>query len=382
MSPETSASPLQREVNSQTLPTPEEAASRFTFSANPEPASQEDYEQAMEDLAFGERFTDHMTLMSWNPEEGWHNREVTGFANLEMSPAAGVLHYSQEIFEGMKAFRWPDGSVWVFRPGFNAARMNQSARRMEMPEMDLEDFVGSLVQLVRADEKWVPWTEDASLYLRPFMVADEPFLGVRPAKQYLYSVIASPVGPYFKAGLDPVSIYVTDEYHRSAPGGTGSAKTGGNYSGSMLPQRMAAERGFEQVCYLDAATNKNLEELGGMNIFVVRSDGTAVTPRLTGTILEGGTRAAVIQLLKDRGTTVLEQDIPIEGLVEDIKNGDVTEMFACGTAALVVPIGRLGGNGFDLKLGGTETTQAIYEDLSGIQRGTAEDRHNWMYRIV
>lgn len=382
MSPMASISPLQREVNNQTLPTPEKAAERFDFSENPVPASEEEYAAAMEALDFGEQFTDHMALMSWNPTDGWHDGEVTGFANLSLSPAAGVLHYSQEIFEGMKAFRWADGSVWVFRPGFNAARFNQSARRMEMPELPLEDFLGSLVGLVRADEKWVPSTPDASLYLRPFMIADEAFLGVRPAEEYLYAVIASPVGPYFKAGLAPVSIYVSDQYHRAAPGGTGGVKTGGNYSGSMLPQRIAAEEGYEQVCYLDAATNKNLEELGGMNLFVVRKDGTALTPRLTGTILEGGTRAAVIQLLRDRGVEVLEQDIPIEQLTEDIKNGEVTEMFACGTAALVVPIGRLGGNGFDLSLTESETAEMIYADLSGIQRGTAEDRHGWMYRIA
>ena len=375
-------SPLQEEVAAQVLPDADEAAGAFEVSVNSAPASDEEHAKAMSELAFGECFTDHMVTMGWTPEGGWENREVQAFGPLDLLPSAAVLHYSQEIFEGMKAFRWQDGSVRVFRPGFNSARFNQSARRMEMPEVPLEDFIGSLVALVRADKRWVPGAPNTSLYLRPFMIADESYIGVRPANSYLYSVIASPVGVYFKDGLAPVSIYVADEHHRAAPGGTGAAKTGGNYSGSMLPQRLAAEQGYEQVCYLDPATNANLEELGGMNLFVVRKDGTALTPRLTGTILEGGTRSAIIQLLNDRGVEVHEQDIPLADLIEDIKNGDVTEMFACGTAALITPIGRLGGSNFEVELTESATAKDLLAELGAIQRGEVEDRHGWMYQVA
>lgn len=378
---EDSVSPLMREVNDQVLPSSSEAAKRFPVTRNPDAATAEQHAEAMTELAFGTRFSDHMATMSWNPTDGWHDRKVQAFGPLSLSPAAAVLHYSQEIFEGLKAFKWEDGSIWTFRPGFNSARFNQSARRMDMPEVRLEDFIGSIVQTVSTDSRWVPKEGDASLYLRPFMIADEPYLGVRPARNYLYALITSPVGAFFKDGLNPVSIYVSDTYHRAAPGGTGAAKTGGNYSASMLPQRMADHLGFEQVCYLDAATNKNLEELGGMNLFVIRKDGTAQTPRLTGTILEGGTRSAIIQLLSDRGTKVEEVDIPIKELVEDIRSGEVTELFACGTAALVTPIGRLGGDGFDLEVNGTEVSLELYSALSDIQRGRAEDPHGWMYCI-
>lgn len=375
-------SPLQQEVNAQVLPEADEAAALFTVEQNPKRMEDSDRAEAMKQLAFGEQFTDHMAVAHWDADTGWHGKKVTAFGPLVLSPAAAVLHYSQEIFEGLKAFRWEDGSVWTFRPGFNAARLNQSARRMAMPELPLQDFIGSIVQTVREDRGWVPTAPNTSLYLRPYMIASEAFLGVRPAREYLYGMIASPVGAFFKDGVNPVSIYVSNEYHRAAPGGTGAAKTGGNYSGSMLPQRLAGELGYEQVCYLDAKTNKNLEELGGMNLFVIRKDGTAVTPKLTGTILEGGTRAAIMQLLADRGVEVKQQDIPIAELVEDIESGNVVEMFACGTAALVTPIGRLGGSNFDVALTGTKVSEELYKELNAIQRGQAPDRHNWMYRIL
>lgn len=373
---------LEEEVAGQTLPAADQVAKRFPLVPNPNPASDERHAEIMEALDFGVAFGDYMAVADWSVDDGWHDRRVEAFGPLALSPAAAVLHYSQEIFEGLKAFRWEDGSIWTFRPGFNAARLNHSARRMAMPEIPLDDFLGSLVQMVRADERWVPGTQNASLYLRPFMIADEEFLGVGAAQHYKYAVISSPVGPYFKGGMAGVSIWVSTDFNRAAPGGTGDAKTGGNYAASLLPQRLAGEQGFQQVCYLDAATGKNLEELGGMNVFAVKADGTVLTPRLTGTILEGGTRSAIITLLKDRGVKVEELPIPLEWLVSAIQDGEVVEMFACGTAAVVTPISRLAGAGFDVSLQGDTVTREILEELSGIQRGTIPDRHGWMYRLA
>ncbi len=373
---------LASEVAVQVLPSPDEAASRFPLQVNDNRATDEQHAAAMEALSFGRAFGDYMAIADWTPDLGWFDRRVQAFGPFSLSPAAAVLHYAQEIFEGLKAFRWADGSVWTFRPGFNAARFNRSARRMAMPELPVEDFLGSLVQLVRADERWVPGGEDSSLYLRPFMFADEEFLGVNTAKKFLYAVISSPVGPYFKGGVAPVSIWVTTDFHRAAPGGTGDAKTGGNYASSLLPQQLADEKGYEQVLYLDAQTSTNLEELGGMNVFVVRKDGVVQTPRLNGTILEGGTRGAIIQLLKDQGRTVEEVDVPLVDIVEGIQSGDVVELFACGTAAVVTPIGRLGSADFEIEIGGTEVAVSVLNELGGIQRGTIPDRHGWMYRLV
>lgn len=378
----TDAADQCKEVATRDLPDADALAGRFTFYPSENVASPEAHAAAMEKLDFGRAFGDYMAVANWDPQSGWTNKRVTQFAPLTLSPAAAVLHYAQEIFEGMKAFRWADGSIWTFRPGFNAARFNRSARRMAMPEMDIDDFIASLVTTVRADKRWVPGGENTSLYLRPFMFADEEFLGVHTALRYMYVMISSPVGPYFEDGVAPVSIWVTTDFHRAAPGGTGGAKTGGNYAVSLLPQELAAERGFEQVLYLDAETSTHIEELGGMNVFVVRKDGRVQTPRLTGTILEGGTRGAIIQLLKDRGVEVEQVDIPLDGLLRDINSGEVTEMFACGTAAVITPIGRLAGNDFDITLDGTETALSLLDEMTGIQRGTLPDRHGWMYRLA
>lgn len=373
---------LEELVASQMLPDNDAAAQRFPLHRNASPTSDAAHRVAMENLAFGKTFGDHMAVMEWDLDHGWNSRRVEAFGPLSLSPAAAVLHYSQEIFEGMKAFRWEDGSVWMFRPGFNSARLNQSAVRMAMPQVELDDFIGSIVQMVRADSRWVPDAPNTSLYLRPFMISTEAFLGVRAAHEYLYAVISSPVGAFFKGGLSPVSIWVTKEFHRAAPGGTGAAKTGGNYAASLLPQRMADERGFEQVCYLDAKSATYLEELGGMNIFAVTKDGDVLTPRLTGTILEGGTRAAIIQLFLDRGIVVKQIPIALDDLVNKIEEGEITELFACGTAAIITPIGRLGSLEFDLTLPGGNVATSVYEQLAAIQRGEAPDPHGWMYRIL
>ncbi len=293
----------------------------------------------MDNLKFGVAFSDYMARATWTPEGGWQNLRVEPYGPLSLDPAASVFHYGQEIFEGLKAYHHDDGSIWTFRPGFNGARLNSSARRLALPELPEEDFVGSLAALVAADQRWVPTVKGSSLYLRPFMISTEPFLGVRAGHVIEYLVIASPVGPYFKGGFHPVDIWVDRDYHRSGPGGMGAAKTGGNYAASLLPQVNAGKKGFSQVCFLDAKTKTAIDELGGMNLFVVNANGTVRTPALTGNILEGGTRAAILQLLVDENKPVREDHIVLSELLEQIGSGQVSEVFACGTAAVITPIG-------------------------------------------
>lgn len=363
------------------IPPAAEILGRYTHTGNGNLLSDAQCQERLKDLRFGSQFSEHMAMATWSTEKGWHDYEIRPFGPVELSPAASVLHYGQEIFEGMKAYRHADNSIWTFRPRYNAARFNESAKRMAMPTMDPTDFIASLVGLVEADQRWVPSQPGTALYLRPFMYASEAFLGVHPARQYTYLVIASPVGPYFANGFAPVSIWVTRSYHRAGPGGTGAAKTGGNYASSLLPQMEATERGFDQVCFLDATTGKNLEELGGMNVFVVNQDGTVRTPRLTGTILAGGTRSAIITLLREDGYRVSEESIALDQLVSEINSGQVKEMFACGTAAVVAPIGRLAADDFDVRLPETTVTTHVYQRLTSIQNGTSADTHSWMYRL-
>lgn len=360
-------------------------AGRFPLTPNPEPASESRHREVMAKLAFGVDFTDHMARATWSEERGWHGHRTEAYGPLTLDPAAAVLHYGQEVFEGLKAYRHADGSVWTFRPGFNASRLRASARRLALPELPDEDFVASLASLVAADERWVPSDAGSSLYLRPFMYASESFLGVRPAKEVEYLLIASPVGPYFPDGFQPVSIWVTDRYSRAALGGLGAAKTGGNYAASLLPQQEAAAKGFAQVCFLDAATSTALEELGGMNVFVVDADGSLRTPAITGTILEGGTRSAILDLLRSSGRTVSEGTILLEDLRAQIASGQVTEVFACGTAAVITPIGRLAGEGWDAVVGDGEpgpVTTGLYQELTDVQYGRRPDTRDWMYQLA
>ena len=364
------------------VPEADAIAGRFPLTANPSPVAEDERKAILAGLHFGDSFTDHMAHARWKQGEGWGDYGVIPYGNLSLSPATAVLHYGQEIFEGIKAYRHDDGSVWTFRPRYNAARLNASARRLALPELSEEDFVASLVDLVRADAAWVPSGEGESLYLRPFAFASEAFLGVRPSKVVDYYVIASPSGSYFTHGLEPISIWVSTEYHRAGRGGTGAAKTGGNYASSLLPQQEAYAQGCDQVCFLDDVSQKNLEELGGMNIMVVDADGTVRTPQLTGTILEGSTRSAIIRMLRDSGRNVVEDTISLEGLLSDIESGRVSEVFACGTAAVVVPLGHLKGEGFDARIEGSEATRQIHDRLTSIQSGHAEDPYGWMYQLV
>lgn len=333
---------------------------------------------------FGKHFTDHMVTATWTPEGGWHDARVRAFGPITLSPAAAVLHYAQEIFEGLKAYRHDDGSVWGFRPDANAARFARSAQRLALPPLPEETFLASIEALVRADVDWVPTGGEASLYLRPFMFASESFLGVRPAQEVTYCLIASPAGAYFSGGVSPVSIWLTTDYSRAAPGGTGAAKCGGNYAASLAAQQEAIGHGCDQVCFLDATEHRWVEELGGMNLYFVHADGTLVTPELTGTILEGVTRSSILTLAAELGLQVAERKVSVDEWRDGVASGDITEVFACGTAAVVTPLGRLAWDGGEVVMG-TEagpTTMNVRQALLDLQYGRAADTHGWMRRLA
>jgi branched-chain amino acid aminotransferase len=340
---------------------------------------------------FGKFFTDHMVLASWTVDRGWHEQKVTGYAPLKVSPAAAVLHYAQEIFEGLKAYRHEDGSVWAFRPEVNAARFSRSAKRLALPEVPPDDFVASLRALVTVDEAWVPAAGDgeASLYLRPYMIASEAALSVRPAHEVIYGVIASPAGPYFDTGPKPVSIWLSTTSVRATPGGTGAAKCGGNYAASLAAQAEAIAHGCDQVAFLDAVERRWVEEIGSMNLFFVHADGRIVTPELSGSILEGVTRASVLELAADLGHKVEERRISADEWRDGLRSGDIAEVFASGTAAVITPIGRLAWDGGDLAIGDHSVdygvgpvTAVLRRSLLDLQYGRTDDPHHWLTRLT
>jgi branched-chain amino acid aminotransferase len=340
--------------------------------------------EAIADPGFGKVFTDHMVTIEWDEDRGWHSATLGPRGPLSLDPACAVLHYAQEIFEGLKAYRLADGTMALFRPEQNARRFNHSADRLAMPHVPEDVFVEAIRQLVLADRDWFPTVEGGSLYVRPFMIATEAFLGVRPAKQYKFLVIVSAAGNYFKSGAPAVSIWVSQDYTRAAPGGTGAAKCGGNYAASLVPHANAVRRGHDQVCFLDAAEHRWGEALGGMNLFFVLDDGTLITPPLTGTILAGITRDSLITLAREDGLTVVEERYAIDQWRADAESGRLTEAFACGTAAVVTAIGKVASRDgeFVVGSGGTgQTTQRLRDKLVAIQRGTAEDRHGWVMRL-
>ncbi|MHA1584308.1 MAG: branched-chain amino acid aminotransferase [Promethearchaeota archaeon] len=338
----------------------------------------EDYSK----LVFGKNFTDYMLLMSYKNEQ-WQPAEIFPFGNLSLSPATSSLHYGQLIFEGMKCYGTEDGSLQMFRPEENIKRMNRSAKRMCMPELDLEYTLGALKELLRLERRWVPKTKGTALYLRPTMMSTEPFLGVHAAKEYLFFVILSPVGSYFKAGFKPVKIMVEDKYIRAAPGGVGEAKTAGNYAASMYAAEKAAEKGFSQVLWLDGRELKYVEEVGAMNMaFVI--DGEVVTPDLDGTILPGITRNSVIEVCKHMGIPITERRISITEIIEAAKTGHLEEAFGMGTAAVIAPVGSITYkdevytiNNF--KVG--PISQKLFDEITGIQNGTKEDFANWITKF-
>ena len=350
----------------------------FAVSRNLHTKSDAERAELLVDPQFGTTFTDHMIDVCWSVGGGWHRPRVQPYGPLALDPAAAVLHYGQEIFEGIKAYRHADGSIWTFRPDANGRRLQRSARRLALPELPVEYFIQSLRELIAVDGAWVPSGADQSLYFRPFMFAKEAFLGVRPANKVGYYVIASPVGAYFKGGAKPVSIWLSEQYARAGKGGTGAAKTGGNYAASLLPQAEAYEQGCDQVVFLDQ--DRNVEELGGMNIVFVYKDGRIVTPQ-SDSILEGITRDSILQLAADRGHHVEGRAVSITEWREGVASGDIVEVFACGTAAVVTPIGVLKGTDFidEQPLG--ELALSLREELTDIQYGRREDTHGWLVRL-
>jgi branched-chain amino acid aminotransferase len=355
----------------------------FAVQTNEAARSAAEHADIIAEPGFGKHFTDHMVDICWSEMGGWHRPRVQPYGPIAMDPAAAVLHYAQEVFEGLKAYRHEDGSIWTFRPEMNAERMKRSAIRLALPELPTEYFIESLRQLIAVDARWVPSTPDTSLYLRPFMFAKEAFLGVRPAAKVNYYVIASPAGAYFKGGVEPVSIWISTDYARAGRGGTGAAKTGGNYASSLVAQQEAYDHGCAQVLFLDSETSEYLEELGGMNVVFVYKDGRVVTPE-SSSILEGITLDSLLQLAKDRGLKTEQRKMTISEVREGVASGDIVEMFACGTAAVLVPIAQFKAEGYtigDADAPAGELTMSLRQELTDIQYGRVQDRHGWMTRL-
>ena len=355
---------------------------KFDIQPTPHPTSDKDRTAKLTDPGFGRVFTDHMSIVRYNQAEGWHDARVESRANFPLDPAAAVLHYAQEIFEGLKAYKRDDGGVSLFRPDANARRFWNSADRMAMAQVPEPVFIEAVEQLVRIDRAWIPGGE-GSLYLRPFMIASEIFLGVKPSAEYIFAVIASPVGSYFKGGPAPVSIWVSENYTRAAIGGTGAVKCGGNYAASLRAQAEAIEHGCDQVVFLDAVERRYIEELGGMNVFFVFDDGSLLTPPL-GTILPGITRDSIIALARDAGMPVREDLYSIEQWRADAASGKLKEAFACGTAAVISPIGTVRSASGDFQISGGAAgpvAMGMRKKLVDIQYGRAPDPHNWITKV-
>jgi branched-chain amino acid aminotransferase len=357
---------------------------KFAIERSAKPVPQAERIKLLADPGFGRVFTDHMAMIRYTEDKGWHDAKITARKPLSIDPAVAVLHYAQEIFEGLKAYKLHDGSMAMFRPEANAKRFRDSAKRLGMAQLPEEMFVESIRQLIKIDRDWFPTVEGGSLYIRPFMFASEVFLGVKPSSEYLYLVIISPVGGYFKSGAAAVSLWISQNYTRSAPGGTGAVKCGGNYASSLIAQAEASKHGCDQVVFLDAAERKWVEELGGMNVFFVFADGSLQTPPLTGTILPGITRDSILKLARAEGLTVREQPYAIDQWRSDAKNGKLTEAFACGTAAVVTPIGKVVDPSGEFRIGAGgpgQVTMRFKQKLVDIQRGLAPDPYGWMHRI-
>lgn len=334
-------------------------------------------------LGFGKIFTDHMFVMEYNPEKGWHNPRVEPYHSISLEPSAMVFHYGQEMFEGMKAYKTEDGRVLLFRPNKNIERANNSNRRLCIPEIPEDDFLNGLTALVKVDADWIPTRPGTSLYIRPFVIATDPFLGVRPSDTYLFIIILSPSGAYYASGLDPVKIWIEDDYVRAVRGGIGEAKTGGNYVASLKAQMKAHDEGYSQVLWLDGVERKYIEEVGAMNIFF-KINGKVVTPMLNGSILPGVTRASCIDLCKHWGMDVEERRISVDELVEAAKTGALEECWGSGTAAVISPVGHLRYEDTVMQIGDGgigPVSQKLYDTVTGIQTGKVEDTLGWTYEV-
>jgi branched-chain amino acid aminotransferase len=352
------------------------------------PRSAEDRAALLQDPGFGQVFTDHMSTIRWEEGRGWHDARLQPYGPLSLDPSTAVFHYAQELFEGLKAYRQADGSIVTFRPQANAARFNRSCRRMAMPELPEDAFVRSLELLVETDKDWVPTAEGHSLYLRPFMIATQRGLGVNhPSSSYQFIVIASPSAAYFTGGVRPVSVWLSRDYTRAAPGGTGEAKCGGNYAAAFVAQRQAVEEGCDQVVWLDAKEHEWVEEMGGMNLFFVYgrgADARVMTPALTGTLLPGVTRDSLLKLAPDLGIPAAEGRISVDQWRAANADGSLTEVFACGTAAVITPVGRVKGADGEWVVGDGEpgpVTMRLREELVGIQYGARQDPYGWIHGI-
>ncbi|WP_031545478.1 branched-chain amino acid aminotransferase [Salinicoccus luteus] len=333
-------------------------------------------------VKFGTVFTDYMFTNKYTPEYGWSEPSIIPYQNLVLSPSCQAIHYGQSVFEGLKAYKSGE-DVLLFRPDENFKRMNQSLSRLSMPEINEENALEALYELLKVERDWVPDGPGQSLYVRPFVFADEPFLGVRPSETYQFNIILSPVASYYGGQADPTSIYVEDDFVRSVRGGVGSAKVSGNYAASLLAQKKANELGYEQVLWLDGVDQKYVEEVGSMNIFFVR-DGELVTPKLNGSILPGITRKSIIELAKYKGYTVREEKIHIDDLANDLHSGRITEVFGAGTAVVISPVGKLNIHGVDHIVNENQVgpiSQELYDNLTDIQYGRAEDPFGWVVRI-
>ncbi len=359
----------------------------FARHLNPSPASAERRAEILAAPGFGKFFTDHMVSIEYS-DGGWRNPQVVPYGPITLDPSAEVLHYGQAIFEGLKAYRQPDDSIASFRIDANAERFNRSARRMAMPDLPTELFIESVHELIDVDHAWVPAAggEDA-MYLRPFMFATEPGLGVRPSSEYLYLLLASPAGAYFKGGVKPVSVWVSTEYVRAAPGGTGEAKFAGNYAASLVAQAQSTAEGCDQVVWLDAIERRYVEEMGTNNLFFVFGSGhdaTLVTPELSGSLLAGITRDTLLTLAADAGFAVEQRKITIDEWETKVASGEITEVFGCGTAAVITPVGRVKSAAGEFTIADGEpgeVTMALRDTLTGIQRGTFADTHGWMAKL-
>lgn len=334
-------------------------------------------------LGFGKIFTDHMFIMNYTEGKGWHDARIEPYHDITLSPAAMVFHYGQEMFEGLKAYRGADGKARLFRPDMNGKRTNDTNKRLCIPELPVEDFVQAVKAIVKVDEDWIPTAPSTSLYIRPFIIATDDFLGVAPSKTYMFIIILSPSGAYYASGLAPVGIWIEDDYVRAVKGGIGFAKTGGNYAASLAAQVKAHDGGYSQVLWLDGVERKYIEEVGAMNIFF-KINGKVVTPALSGSILPGITRNSVITLCKDWGIEVEERKISVDELIEAQKSGALEECFGSGTAAVISPVGTLRYKDDVMQIGdGTtgELSQKLYNTVTGIQNGTAEDKFGWVFEV-
>lgn len=336
------------------------------------------------EFSFGATFSDHMFTQEFQVGKGWHQAEVTPYHALSLDPSAAVLHYSQEIFEGLKAYRNPNGNINLFRPLENCRRFNRSAERMVMPQVDENFHLEALKELIKLDHAFVPDKAGASLYIRPTMIATSPKLGLGASSSYMHFIITGPAGAYFQGGFNPISVFIADKYRRAVVGGVGEAKTGGNYAASLYASEEVAKKGYSQVLWLDAIEGRYIEEVGAMNICFVYEGKTIVTPSLSGSILPGITRDSILKLAPTLGYEVSEQRLDVNQIVADIKSGKITECFGCGTAAVISPVGSLCFMGEDYVVNNNQTgpvSKHLYDQLTGIQYGTVADPFDWIIEV-